>query len=371
MKRSALKADPAKTAAFVQRGRGSLQRKAKCDFCGDPLTGRTKRFCSRACLLATIAAERRLPPGKCIVCGAEFRPRNRDQRCCSHACGGKHANADRHRPHTGRCTVCGASIDPGNPSKPRQTCGARACVTEAKARSKRADRNPMKDAATRAKVSATHNAKRRALDSDVPGAKRLQCARPGCQTVLRGQAGMYCSPRCHYDDRGRRGGNRRAQPYHRCAGCGEIFAWNGRGKGACCSLACAGKFGGRAAPVEVVEVVQIRGHRKADWLAVALVQCAHPACSARAVHRHHIVFSQHIARADGDKWDPANALVLCRTHHTDLHAWRDFPVAALPTRALDFAAALLGPPAAYEYLRRRYAGVEADARAAAWIAGEA
>lgn len=375
---SALTSDSAKRQAFIERGRGGFplsraaapKRTGKCERCGEPLTGRAKRFCSRACLLASIADERRLSPAVCAVCGAEFRPRSSSQRCCSHACGGKQANADRHRLRTGRCTVCGAGIDPGNPSKPRQTCGAATCIAEAKARSMRAQRNPMKDAATAAKASATRMARRRALDSDVPGEPRVKCSRPGCQNVLHGQAGLYCSPRCHYEDRGRTGGRRRAQPYHRCATCREVFAWDGTGKGACCSLACAGKWGGRPAPVDVVETVQLRGYRKADWLAVALGKCSQPGCAARAIHRHHITFEQHVIRAKGDRWDPANALVLCGQHHADLHARRDFPVAALPTPALDFAAALLGPPAAYEYFRRRYTGVEADPRAAPWIAGE-
>lgn len=41
------------------------------------------------------------------------------------------------------------------------------------------------------------------------------------------------------------------------------------------------------------------------------------------------------------------------SHHLRVHV---IPLVALPASALEFAVELLGGPAAYEYLRRRYSG---------------
>ncbi len=320
MKRTPLTADPAKVRAFNERGRGKLERRTKCEQCGVALRD-TERFCSRPCLLAHIADEKRLPPATCVGCGSEYRPRARTQRFCCHSCAATHNNATLRRP-PGACSICGAPIDPGRPSKPRMTCGP-VCRSEAIARSKRSERNPTKNPAVRQKIARTVQAKRQAADADVPGTRRTVCTRPGCQRPLQRQAGKYCSPRCHYDDRARVGA--RAQPHH----------------------------------------------RRADWNAVELGACAHPECAARAVHRHHVVFSQHVVQAGGDKWDPANALGLCWHHHSQLHARYEFPAGELPDEAVAFAVTLLGPPRAFEYFRRRYGGAESDPRLAALVGAPA
>lgn len=245
MKRSQpLRSDPDATRAFIQRGRGKLKRLAKCERCGEPLTGRAKRFCSRPCLLATIADDRRLPAVNCAQCGLEFRPRVHHQRFCSHSCAASHHNAARRR-QPSRCSVCGAAIDPGCPSKPRRTCGAQECVREAKARSKRGKANP--------------NWK------DVTAPQRWSSAK---------------AKRC-----------------------------------VCCS--------GR------------------DRLQL-----------------HHVVYRQHVKAAKGDCWDPDDSLTLCLACHTGHHhaGTSRLPLAKLRDENYSYAEALLGAGAAYEYLKRRYAG---------------
>lgn len=253
------------------------------------------------------------------------------------------------------CQACGATFTVRYPSQARKACSP-VCLSEIKSRAKRGDANPMRRPEARAKLSATQIATRTVREADVPGARPTECARPGCANPLGKQATAYCSPSCHYSDRARAGGSqRREQPYHRCAACGVVFAWNGRGRGVYCSLACGRTSGPRPGAVEVVEVTSLRGYRRSDWNAVDLGECEHPDCKARAVARHHVVYRQHVERAKGDRWDPTNMLRLCWAHHGSLHARGDFPLVALPSAALAFAGCLLGP-AAYDYLRRRYAG---------------
>ena len=197
------------------------------------------------------------------------------------------------------------------------------------------------------KVTTTKRAKRDAEEALLPGERRLRCARPGCQNELRGQARVYCSPACHYRDRGRRG-MRRAQPYHRCLSCGTVFAWNGNGKGVYCSLKCS-RNGAVSREPEVVEVVELRGYRRADFRDQHR-KCR--ACGAKGQHNHHVVYTQHVLRVDGDRWDPANALRLCLGCHVLAHQ-HEVPVSVLRPVNIEYAFELLGD-AAYDYLKRYY-----------------
>lgn len=236
----------------------------------------------------------------CTVCGEKFyaRPAEiaRGRAFCSYACMGIAKTKER------TCGVCGKPFTNVNRG-PRKTCSV-ACSNEAKARAKRGD-NPAKSRAVQRKMAATRRVNQLAAEADVPGERREFCERPGCGNRLSGQL-IYCSTSCHYQDRGRRG----------------------------------------RSP---------DGYRREDWNAVALGGCAHPDCNARAVHRHHVVFRQHVLRAGGDRHDPANMATLCLEHHVSVHARQDLPMVALSDAAIRFATDLLGP-AAESYIRRRYSG---------------
>jgi hypothetical protein len=72
---------------------------------------------------------------------------------------------------------------------------------------------------------------------------------------------------------------------------------------------------------------------------------------------HHVVEAQEVKRRNGSLWDPRNGLPVTRQQHADHHAGVDrLPLAELRDENFVFAAELLGGPAAYEYLRRRYRG---------------
>lgn len=187
-----------------------------------------------------------------------------------------------------------------------------------------------------------------------------KCARPGCQNSLV-KGSVYCSPRCHYDDRGRRG-TRREQPYHRCRTCGRVFAWNGRGKGTFCGDPCAHRGNVRFDP-EVVDVVTLRGFRRVDWNGVPLSRCSRcgtKRSSGNRLVRHHAVYEQHVLAAGGDRWDPANQVCLCTNchglHHGRSNDGSPMAVEQLPDAVFMFAEELLGAGAAYEYFRRYYSG---------------
>lgn len=91
---------------------------------------------------------------------------------------------------------------------------------------------------------------------------------------------------------------------------------------------------------------------------MARERCLAPRCTARAVHRHHVVYEQHVERAGGDLRDPRNLVGLCvRCHLGGQHQRQaPLPIAVLPDAVFEFAVELLGAGAAFEYLARRYAG---------------
>ena len=87
-------------------------------------------------------------------------------------------------------------------------------------------------------------------------------------------------------------------------------------------------------------------------------RCQMPGCPDPFVlaNQHHVIYEQHVRAAGGDRFDSANALRLCASCHASHHRrGRPVPLTALRDENFEFAFALLGP-AAFDYLKRRYAG---------------
>lgn len=85
-------------------------------------------------------------------------------------------------------------------------------------------------------------------------------------------------------------------------------------------------------------------------------RCKAPGCTRRAVHLHHVVYEQEVARRGGDTKARENYLPLCFLCHGDHHGGNDkLPLRALPDEAIEWAFGLLGPYA-YDYLQRKYEG---------------
>lgn len=86
-------------------------------------------------------------------------------------------------------------------------------------------------------------------------------------------------------------------------------------------------------------------------------------CGERVAARHHVVYAQHVraGRRKGRELadlltDARNLVDVAYRCHADHHARaRPYPLAMLPDSAFAFAGEVLGP-AAFDYLRRRYAG---------------
>lgn len=75
-----------------------------------------------------------------------------------------------------------------------------------------------------------------------------------------------------------------------------------------------------------------------------------------AIHQHHVTYKVKVLIEGGDLYSPLNALALCGPCHAGHHLASDrVSLASLRDENYAFAFALLGP-AAYDYLRRRYAG---------------
>jgi hypothetical protein len=80
-------------------------------------------------------------------------------------------------------------------------------------------------------------------------------------------------------------------------------------------------------------------------------------CGRSGVQKHHVVYVQDIKRAGGKVDDPRNLVPVWHVCHARHHAAvTRLELRMLPTSVFDFAEELLGPGAAYEYLRRRYRG---------------
>lgn len=85
----------------------------------------------------------------------------------------------------------------------------------------------------------------------------------------------------------------------------------------------------------------------------------------RGVQFHHVVYKQHLRAAAGTDIVRELALISDRRNLVPVgpkchaaHHNRSMPLRLhmLPDSVFEFAAAVLGPAAAYEYLARRYAG---------------
>jgi len=187
---------------------------------------------------------------------------------------------------------------------------------------------------------------------------RPTCRRPGCDRPLRTGV-YYCSPACQYADAARKDSRRSLERLRFvCETCGEEFEREpGRGTGRFCSIACLHRRTRNTAPNPprpvAVRPPPVRHTRKA-WNA-GKMKCVR--CGKRA-QRHHAIYESHVIAADPfRRYDVANRVGLCPVHHRQHHDRIDVvPIAALPDHVIAFAADLLGPGAAYVYLRRYYAG---------------
>jgi hypothetical protein len=95
------------------------------------------------------------------------------------------------------------------------------------------------------------------------------------------------------------------------------------------------------------------------WYSTMRDYCQSPSClGARGcLAQHHICYAQTVGREDGDLFDPRNGMTLCTSCHLKHHNRHAvLPLTALPSPAFEYAAELLGPEKAYNYLQRRYAG---------------
>lgn len=100
---------------------------------------------------------------------------------------------------------------------------------------------------------------------------------------------------------------------------------------------------------------------RADWYASAEPRCARCFRTDRRLVLHHVTYRQHVVREGGDVWDPRNSLSLCADScHPNHHAGGSGRVllSSLRDENFVFAAELFGAPAAFEWLRRRYAGFD-------------
>lgn len=151
-----------------------------------------------------------------------------------------------------------------------------------------------------------------------------------------------------------------------------------RGWGRFCSRSCAGratattpphpgsgkdhptfKHGRACRPTPVVSPKRFKSGQSA---------CQHPGCTSGRRERlaeHHVVYQQEVRRRQGDVSDGRNALRLCNScHPAHHHRSRPVPLTALRDENYEFAFELMGG-AAFDYLRRRYAGE--DPRLHEWL----
>ena len=180
----------------------------------------------------------------------------------------------------------------------------------------------------------------------------------------------FCSRACQFEAQRR--------PVERtCEACGETFTAKAgevaRGKAKFCSFACSYKRS-RLSPEQyerqaAVLRVTRRGSgnpmfvdgvtdRHREWLATRGSQCTRCGIGVGAIDLHHVVYEQHVRDAGGEVYDPRDGLTLCRVCHAAHHGQQDrgkVPLSLLRDENYEFAFELLGP-AAFDYLRRRYAG---------------
>lgn len=95
---------------------------------------------------------------------------------------------------------------------------------------------------------------------------------------------------------------------------------------------------------------------KIRWRSQAAARCVCCGSDDR-LQLHHVIYAQNVRRAGGDPWDPRDSLTTCIRCHCGHHHGTKGRIALtlLRDENLDFAFELLGA-AAYDYLRRHYAG---------------
>ena len=112
------------------------------------------------------------------------------------------------------------------------------------------------------------------------------------------------------------------------------------------------------------------GYGSRAWQSGAACVCG---CGERAVQRHHAIYVQELRRVAGPRSveremqlisDARNLLPIAHRCHERHHTrFGVLPLTVLPDSVFEFAVEVLGAGAAYEYLRRHYAGDDARLRA--------
>lgn len=261
-------------------------------------------------------------PRLCTVCGYTFIPEKRNgiwTRQCSAECAKKAVKPPQARAK-GDCPVCGKPRAIGAANRLLKTCGDRECVNELVRRSKLGDKNPSKK-----------------LRQDGPRNKWGQvCIEKKCKVC----GENYLTPATY--------SSIRRTCSHRCAGILKSQEHAGTRKGRSNPNYKHGKRTGERDRVD-----------ERRWFDGAPRTCENPECLGRdgRTEGHHCFYKQMLRREGGDIWDPRNRFVLCRDCHKEHHG-RRMPIAltSLPDSVYEFGVELLGPGAAYEYLRKRYRG---------------
>ncbi len=203
------------------------------------------------------------------------------------------------------------------------------------------------------------------------------CGEEFVWTPYNGFKPQTCSPRCRSELRSKRARERPKKPprYETlvCEVCGTRFEVRVKHpfyRLKACSVACrttlkkrgsGDRHGQRNPNYRNGKRVGVRDRAGEErWYTSMASYCQNPECGGQIhnLDHHHIVYRQAVVRAGGDVWDPRNGITLCSGCHPKQHNSTRWSLAltALPASAYAFASELLGPGAAYNYLRRRYAG---------------
>lgn len=82
-------------------------------------------------------------------------------------------------------------------------------------------------------------------------------------------------------------------------------------------------------------------------------------CGVRGKERHHVVYAQHCRAAGASTGDLRNIVAVATACHAAHHnRSRPLELRVLPDSVFEFAAEVLGPGKAFNYLERRYAGAD-------------
>lgn len=157
----------------------------------------------------------------------------------------------------------------------------------------------------------------------------------------------FCSRGCH-------GEHKRIRPKRgRCKVCGTEFEQGAEYHRKTCSTDC--ERAAKAASKRGSANPNYQGERTNPlrWTSQKAKACASCGATAR-LQLHHVIYRQHIRSAGGDEHDPRNSLTVCISCHATHHHTGPLALVVLRPENYAYAAELMGP-AAYDYLRRRYA----------------